>query len=115
MAHRYATAGTARAARLPSHVQNAMSREERLLQQGLDDLERQTTHAIRCISQDQQVVKTKLRILQKRLAVSQARASSQALESKFRSRAVSCGDGPTETSAIHAAERSQQRKMRHQN
>ena len=59
---------------LPSHVQNALNKEERLLKQTLQDLKLETKHTIRCISQDQQVAGTKLRTLQRRLAITQARS-----------------------------------------
>ena len=61
---------------LPSHVQNALNKEERLLKQTLQDLKLETKHTIRCISQDQQVAGTKLRTLQRRLAITQARSKS---------------------------------------
>ena len=60
---------------LPSHVQNALNKEERLLKQTLQDLELETKHTIRCISQDQQVAGTKLRTLQRRMALAQARSN----------------------------------------
>ena len=61
---------------LPPHVQNTMNKEDRLLQQTLDDLKIETKHLFKCISQDQQVAATKLRILEKRLEMSKARSLS---------------------------------------
>ena len=56
---------------VPSHVQTTLNKEERLLQRNLVDLEKETRHQMRCIVQDQQVAKTKLRSLQSRLLASQ--------------------------------------------
>lgn len=59
---------------VPSHVQNTINKDERLLQRKLGDLERETKHRMRCIVQDQQVAAIKLRTLQARLAASQKRS-----------------------------------------
>ena len=61
---------------LPSHVQNSLNKEERMLHQTLGDIDRETKHRLKCISQDQQVAATKLKILEKRLLMSQARSRS---------------------------------------
>ena len=63
---------------LPSHVQNSLNKEERMLHQTLGDIDRETKHRLKCISQDQQVAATKLKILEKRLLMSQARSRSAA-------------------------------------
>ena len=61
---------------LPSHIQNSLNKEERMLQQTLGDIDRETKHKLKCISQDQQVAATKLKILERRLLMSQARSRS---------------------------------------
>ena len=61
---------------LPSHVQNSLNKEERMLHQTLGDIDRETKHRLKCISQDQQVAATKLKILERRLLISQARSKS---------------------------------------
>lgn len=61
---------------LPAHVQNTLNKEDRLLQQTLSDLQRETKHLFKCISQDQQVAANKLRILEKRIEASKARSQS---------------------------------------
>ena len=61
---------------LPSHVQNSLNKEERMLHQTLGDIDRETKHRLKCISQDQQVAATKLKILEKRLLISQSRSQS---------------------------------------
>ena len=63
---------------LPSHVQNSLNKEERMLHQTLGDIDRETKHRLKCISQDQQVAATKLKILERRLLMSQARSRSAA-------------------------------------
>lgn len=63
---------------LPSHVQNSLNKEERMLHQALGDIDRETKHRLKCISQDQQVAATKLKLLERRLQVSQSRSSSAA-------------------------------------
>lgn len=63
---------------LPSHVQNSLNKEERMLHQTLGDIDRETKHRLKCISQDQQVAATKLKILERRLLISQARSRSAA-------------------------------------
>lgn len=61
---------------LPSHVQNSLNKEERMLHQTLGDIDRETKHRLKCISQDQQVAARKLSILERRLLVSQSRSQS---------------------------------------
>ena len=63
----------------PQHVQGMLDQEERLLKQTLDSLTRETTNTIRIITREQQVIATKLKTLEQRLAASQMR-SQQALE-----------------------------------
>jgi hypothetical protein len=63
---------------LPSHVQNSLNKEERMLHQTLGDIDRETKHRLKCISQDQQVAATKLKLLERRLLMSQARSRSAA-------------------------------------
>lgn len=63
---------------LPSHVQNSLNKEERMLQQTLGDIDRETKHRLKCISQDQQVAARKLTILERRLLISQSRSPSAA-------------------------------------
>lgn len=79
---------------LPSHVQNALNKEERLLKQTLQDLELETKHTIRCISQDQQVAGTKLRTLQRKMALTQARSKSptsrREVTRRYRKRTDTC-------------------------
>ena len=61
---------------LPSHVQNSLNKEERVLQQTLLDIDRETKHRLKCISQDQQVAARKLTTLERRLLISQSRSKS---------------------------------------
>ena len=61
---------------LPAHVQGMLNQEERLLQQKLDHLTRETANTIRTISQEQQVTASKLKTLQHRLSQSQKRSQA---------------------------------------
>ena len=61
---------------IPSHIQNNINKEERLMQRNLSDLERETKHRMRSIECDQQVARTKLRNLQVRLIASKKRSQS---------------------------------------
>lgn len=47
-----------------------------MLHQTLGDIDRETKHRLKCISQDQQVAARKLSILERRLMVSQSRSQS---------------------------------------
>lgn len=64
------------AMQLPPHVQTNLIKEDRLLQQSLEDLEKKTRHRVACIIRDQQVAGMKLRSLQIRLLASQNRSFS---------------------------------------
>ena len=68
--------GSGRTMQLPGHVQNALNKEDRLLQQTLNDLKAETDYKVKSISQDQQVATRKLFIMEKRLSISQARSAS---------------------------------------
>ena len=68
--------GNGRTLQLPSHVQNALNKEERMLQQTLGDLEIQIKYKMKSISQDQQVATMKLSSMERQLSVSQARSWS---------------------------------------
>lgn len=61
---------------LSPHVQGLLNQEERLLKQTLDHITRETLNTIRCITQEQQVISTKLKLLERRLAASQQRSQS---------------------------------------
>lgn len=62
---------------LPAHVQGMLNQEERLLQRTLDHLNKETKNTIRMIDQEQQVLATKLKLLEQRLE--QSRQQSEAL------------------------------------
>lgn len=68
--------GSGHTMQLPGHVQNAMNKEERLLQQTLEDLKVAVDYRIKSISQDQQIATKKLITMEKRLLKSQARSTS---------------------------------------
>ena len=68
--------GSGRTMQLPGHVQNALNKEERLLQQSLDDLKAETDYRVKSISQDQQVATRKLITMERNLCLSQARSAS---------------------------------------
>ena len=61
---------------LSPHVQGLLNQEDRLLKQTLDHITRETLNTIRCITQEQQVISTKLKLLERRLAASQQRSRS---------------------------------------
>ena len=61
---------------LSPHVQGLLNQEERLLKQTLDHITRETSNTIQCITQEQQVISTKLKLLERRLAASQQRSRS---------------------------------------
>ncbi len=68
--------GSGHTMQLPGHVQNAMNKEERLLQRTLDDLTVAVEYRIKSISQDQQIATKRLIMMEKRLLKSQARSTS---------------------------------------
>ncbi len=68
--------GSGHTMKLPGHVQNAMNKEERLLQQTLEDLKVAVDYRIKSISQDQQITTKRLITLEKKLLKSQARSTS---------------------------------------
>ena len=61
---------------LPAYVQGKLKQEERLLEQTLDHLSRETANTIRTISQEQQVMSSKLKIMECRLVQSQNRSQA---------------------------------------
>lgn len=69
------------AMQLPPHVQTNINKEDRLLQQSLEDLEKKARHRVSCIIRDQQVAGMKLRSLQIRLLASQNRSYSMQQQS----------------------------------
>lgn len=68
--------GNGHTLQLPGHVQNALNKEERLLQQALGDLKIEVKYKMKSISQDQQLATKKLNIMERRLSMSQARSVS---------------------------------------
>ncbi len=68
--------GSGHTMQLPGHVQNALNKEERLLQRTLEDLKVEVDYRVKSISQDQQVTTKKLIIMERKLLISQARSAS---------------------------------------
>ena len=67
----------------PQHVLGMLDQEERLLQQTLENISRESSNKIRMISREQQIITNKLKSMELRLAASQLR-SQQALEERKR-------------------------------
>lgn len=68
--------GSGHTMQLPGHVQNALNKEERLLQQNLADLKAEADYKVRSLSKDQQVATKKLIIMEKQMLISQARSAA---------------------------------------
>lgn len=69
----------------PQHVLGMLDQEERLLQQTLENISRESSNKIRMITREQQVITNKLKSMELRLAASQLR-SQQAQEERKRKR-----------------------------
>uniref|UniRef100_A0A1X7VAR8 Uncharacterized protein n=1 Tax=Amphimedon queenslandica TaxID=400682 RepID=A0A1X7VAR8_AMPQE len=65
-----------RQSNLPAYVQGKLKQEERMLEQTLDHLVRETANTIRTISQEQQVMSSKLKVMENRLVQSQIRSNA---------------------------------------
>lgn len=59
---------------LPAHVQGKLKQEERLLEQALDHLNRETANTIRLICQEQQLLTTKLKTMENKLTLAKERS-----------------------------------------
>lgn len=71
-----ARAKSKRQSNLPAYVQGKLKQEERMLEQTLDHLVRETANTIRTISQEQQVMSSKLKVMENRLVQSQLRSKA---------------------------------------
>jgi len=77
--------GDGRTLQLPGNVQNALNKEERVLQQELTDLRAQVDYRLKSITQEQQLSTKKLIVLEKRLTISKARSTAMKTAVKVRS------------------------------
>lgn len=93
MASKKRSLGPIRHLNFHQHVQGMLQQEDRLLKQTLDHLTRESTNNIRIITQEQQVIIAKLKLLEQRLAASQQR-SLQALEQEERKKEQASGKRP---------------------